>query len=104
LPNVEDGAILPARRPRVRAEGPFRRRSVETLKRAGARADAPVMWRRRRAREQEAWVSTAPAPKAEQPAEVRSHVERATYEDSWYEVLRRSPAEEATAESSADPE
>jgi hypothetical protein len=62
------------------------------------------MWRRRRAREQDAWVSTAPAPKADEPAEPRTHVERATYEDSWYEVLRRSPAEAASTEVSDDPE
>ena len=49
-------------------------------------------------------MSTAPAPKAEQPVEVHPKVERATYEDSWYEVLRRSPAEEAPAEASGDPE
>jgi hypothetical protein len=60
------------------------------------------MWRRRRAREQEAWVSTAPVPKAEEPAEARSHAERATYEDSWYEVLRRSPAEPAPVDHAAD--
>ncbi|MGZ4133331.1 MAG: hypothetical protein ACXVWF_09800 [Actinomycetota bacterium] len=49
-------------------------------------------------------MSTAPRPKAEEPTEAPAHSERATYEDSWYEVLRRSPADAVPAEASDDPE
>lgn len=56
------------------------------------------MWKRRQPRTDEAWVSTAPRPKDETPEQPRSREEHATYEDHWYEVLRRSRGREPTAE------
>jgi hypothetical protein len=56
------------------------------------------MWKRRQPRAEDPWVSTAPRPKDDVPQPPTARVEKSTYEDHWYEVLRRSRGQERKAE------